>query len=208
VRDEIEAIDLPPGYEMEWDGEYDSIRTALLGLVPGIVPALVIILVILVALFNSVRPAIVMGLVIPFALIGITAILLPTQTPFGFMAVIGALSLVGMMLKNSIVLIDEIRLNCDAGKSPYDATVLAGVSRVRPVMLAAATTVLGVIPLLQDAFWISMSMTIRAGLAVGTILTMVLVPTLYTIIYKIPSPHGSDSGHPPPQKNRLFGRFL
>ncbi|MEE8153943.1 MAG: efflux RND transporter permease subunit [Phycisphaerales bacterium] len=188
VIDEINAIELPPGFEMEWDGEYASTRGAQLSLIPGMIPSLVVVLIILVALFNSLRPAIVMGLVLPFAIIGVTAILLPTQTPFGFMALLGAMSLVGMMLKNSIVLVDEIRLNRDSGKSPYEATVLAGVSRVRPVVLAAATTVLGVIPLLQDAFWISMAMTIMAGLAVGTILTMILVPTFYTIIYRIPSP--------------------
>ncbi|MHC5028789.1 MAG: efflux RND transporter permease subunit, partial [Planctomycetota bacterium] len=188
VLDEINAIELPPGYEMEWDGEYASTRTAQLSLVPGMVPTLVIILIILVALFNSLRPTIVMGLVIPFALIGITAILLPTQTAFGFMALLGAMSLVGMMLKNGIVLLDEIEQHRAAGKSPYDATILAGVSRVRPVVLAAATTVLGVIPLLQDAFWISMAMTIMAGLTVGTVLTMVLLPTFYTIVYRIPTP--------------------
>ena len=118
----------------------------------------------------------------PFALIGVTAILLPTQVPFGFMALLGAMSLVGMMLKNGIVLIDEIRLNEAAGQSPYEATVMAGVTRLRPVVLAALTTVLGVIPLLQDAFWVSMAMTIMAGLTVGTILTMVLVPVLHTIV--------------------------
>ncbi|MHC5115023.1 MAG: efflux RND transporter permease subunit [Planctomycetota bacterium] len=188
VVDQFEAMELPPGYEMEWDGEYASTRTAQLSLVPGMVPSLILILVILVALFNSLKPAIVMGLVLPFAIIGVTAILWPTQTPFGFMALLGAMSLVGMMLKNSIVLLDEIRLNVEQGRSPYDATVLAGVSRVRPVVLAAATTVLGVIPLLQDAFWISMAMTIMAGLAVGTMLTMILVPVFYTIVYRIPSP--------------------
>jgi multidrug efflux pump subunit AcrB len=188
VIDAIEAIELPPGYEMEWDGEYASTRTAQLSLVPGMIPALVVVLILLVALFNSLRPALVMGLVLPFALIGVTAILWPTRTPFGFMALLGAMSLVGMMLKNGIVLIDEIRLNVASGKTPYDATILAGVSRLRPVVLAAATTVLGVIPLLQDAFWISMAMTIMAGLTVGTVLTMVLVPVLYAIIYRVPSP--------------------
>ncbi len=188
VIDQINEIELPPGYEMFWDGEADSTLTAQLSLVPGMVPAFVIMAIIIVALFNATQPALVIALAIPFALIGVTAILLPTQTPFGFMALLGAMSLIGLMIKNSIVLIDEINANGLAGKSPYEATVEAGVSRLRPVILGAATTVLGVIPLLQDAFWVSMAMTIMAGLTVGTAITMVLVPTLWATVKKIPSP--------------------
>ncbi|UCC31893.1 MAG: efflux RND transporter permease subunit, partial [Phycisphaerales bacterium] len=190
VFDEFEAMkrELPPGYGMFWDGEYDSTRRAQVSLIPGIVPAGVLMTLIIVALFNALRPPLIIGLAIPFAIIGVTAILLPTQTPFGFMALLGAMSLVGMMIKNSIVLLDEIRDNLAAGISPYESTVQAGVSRVRPVMLAAATTVLGVIPLLQDAFWVSMAMTIMAGLTFGTVLTMVLVPVLYAALHRIPAP--------------------
>ena len=98
------------------------------------------------------------------------------------------MSLAGLMSKNAIVLIDEINANLAAGKSPYDSTVEAGMSRVRPVALGAVTTVLGVMPLLQDAFWVSMAMTIMAGLTFGTILTMVLVPVLYATLHRIRSP--------------------
>ncbi len=188
VIDEIEAMELPPGYSLFWDGEYESTLTAQLSLVPGMVPAVVVMAVIIVALFNALRPALIIALAIPFALIGITAILLPTQTPFGFMALLGAMSLAGLMIKNAIVLMDEINANLAAGKSPYDSTVNAGMSRVRPVVLGAATTVLGVVPLLQDAFWVSMSMTIMAGLTFGTVITMVLVPVLYATLHRIPSP--------------------
>ncbi len=188
VIDKFEVLELPPGYDMFWDGEYDSTRRAQLSLVPGMVPSLVLITIIIVALFNALRPPLIIGLVIPFALIGITGILLPTQTPFGFMALLGAMSLAGMMIKNSIVLLDEINANLAAGISPYESTVQAAVSRLRPVVLAALTTVLGVVPLLQDAFWVSMSMVIMAGLTFGTVLTMVLVPVLYAAVYRIPSP--------------------
>jgi len=188
VIDQINAIELPPGFEMFWDGEADSTLTAQLSLVPGMVPAFVIMAIIIVALFNATQPVIVIALAIPFAVIGVTAILLPTQTPFGFMALLGAMSLIGLMIKNSIVLIDEINANGRAGKTSYQATLEAGVSRLRPVILGAATTVLGVIPLLQDAFWVSMAMTIMAGLTVGTVITMVLVPTLWATLHKIPSP--------------------
>ena len=188
VIDQLEAIELPPGYSLRWDGEYDSTTRAQLSLIPGSVPALVVMTLIIVALFNAVMPSVIITLTVPFALIGITAIFWPTQTPFGFMALLGAMSLVGLMIKNSIVLLDEIEANKAGGLAPYDATVAAGMSRVRPVALGAATTVLGVVPLLQDAFWVSMAMTIMFGLAFGTVLTMVLVPTFYATLNRIPSP--------------------
>jgi multidrug efflux pump subunit AcrB len=186
--DQLEAIKLPPGYSLRWDGEYDSTTRAQLSLIPGGVPALAIMTLIIVALFNALVPSAIITLTVPFALIGITAIFWPTQTPFGFMALLGAMSLVGLMIKNSIVLLDEIEANKRAGLTPYDATVAAGLSRVRPVALGAATTVLGVVPLIQDAFWVSMALTIMFGLAFGTVLTVVLVPTFYVTLNRIPSP--------------------
>jgi len=110
------------------------------------------------------------------------------DVPFGFVALLGAMSLAGMMLKNGIVLLDEINLNLSLGKAPYDAVMDSAASRLRPVALAAATTVLGVIPLLQDAFWIGLSVVIMVGLTFGTLLTMVLLPTLYCTLYRISSP--------------------
>jgi multidrug efflux pump subunit AcrB len=98
------------------------------------------------------------------------------------------MSLSGMMIKNAIVLLDEINAQMAAGKDRYSAVVEAAVSRMRPVGLAAATTVLGVIPLLQDVFWIGMAITIMAGLTVGTVLTLVLMPVLYTIFFGVRSP--------------------
>ena len=111
-----------------------------------------------------------------------------TGAAFGFVALLGAMSLAGMMIKNSIVLLDQVNIELEAGRSPYEAIVTAGVSRVRPVALAAATTVLGVIPLFPDTFWVGMAVTIMAGLTFGTTLTMVLVPTLYALLYRVPFP--------------------
>ena len=186
--DKFEAMELPEGFGLKWDGEYDSTMRAQLSLLPGLIPSVVIMSFIIVALFNAIRPLLIMGLTVPFALIGITAILLPTQTPFGFMAMLGAMSLVGLMIKNSIVLLDEIEVNKKGGMTPYDATVAAGVSRVRPVVLGAATTILGVIPLVQDAFWVSMALTMMFGLLFGTIITMMLLPTFYATLYRIVAP--------------------
>jgi multidrug efflux pump subunit AcrB len=188
-----EAIELPPGYALFWDGEYDSTMRAQLSLLPGMIPAFTIMILIIVALFNAIRPPLVMMLTVPFAIIGITAILAPTQIPFGFMAMLGAMSLVGLMIKNSIVLLDEISANKARGLSDYDSTISAGISRLRPVILGAATTILGVIPLIQDAFWISMALTMMFGLLVGTMLTMLLVPTFYATLYKIRAPAEKDS---------------
>ena len=123
--------------------------------------------------------------VIPFVAIGITAGLLVTGVPFGFVALLGAMSLVGMMIKNAVVLLDQINLYLEEGMNRYDAIIEAAVSRLRPVALAAGTTVLGVIPLLQDVFWIGLAITLMAGLSFGTLITMFLVPVIYSILYRV-----------------------
>jgi multidrug efflux pump subunit AcrB len=188
VLGEFNDIDIPPGYRLEWQGEYDSTRDAQVSLIPGLLPAVGLMIFIVVALFNAYRPTLIIFITIPFVMIGITWGLLGTGAAFGFVALLGAMSLSGMMIKNAVVLIDSINENLGAGMGPYDAVVESALSRLRPVLLAAATTVLGVIPLLQDVFWISMAVTIMAGLAFGTILTMVLVPVFYTTFHRIPSP--------------------
>lgn len=186
VVEAFEAIELPPGYRLDWDGEYWSAKQSQEALAPGIVPAVVVMLFLLVALFNGFRPMIICIGVIPFVMIGITGGLLMTQTPFGFIALLGAMSLSGMMIKNAVVLLDEVNANLGRGLTPYQAVVEAAVSRLSPVVNAAGTTVLGVLPMLQDVFWVALAVTIFFGLIVGTILTMVMVPTLYALLYRIP----------------------
>ena len=184
----FEAIELPPGYRLEWGGEYETQRDSMAALVPGIVPTVVIMVFIIVLLFNAYRPPVIIFAVIPFAFIGIAAGLLVTGAAFGFMALLGAMSLSGMMIKNAVVLLDQVNLNLAEGMKPYDAIVESAVSRLRPVANAAATTIFGMAPLLTDVFWYSMAITIMAGLLFGTILTMVVVPVLYATLYRIPSP--------------------
>ena len=186
VLEKFNDIKLPPGYRLDWDGEYWSAKQSQDALTPGIVPAIVVMLFILVALFNSFRPMIICMLVIPFVIIGITGGLLLTQTPFGFIALLGAMSLSGMMIKNAVVLLDEVNSNIGRGLNPYDANIEAAVSRLSPVVNAAGTTVLGVLPMLQDVFWVALAVTIFFGLIVGTLLTMVMVPTLYALLYRLP----------------------
>lgn len=188
VAQAFEDIELPPGYDLFWDGEYKSTLDAQQSLLPGLIPAVAIIFFIIVYLYNDFRPLLIVVLTIPFIFIGIAPALAAAQVPFGFVAMLGAMSLAGMITKNAIVLLDEINAGRAAGLVPYDAVVEAAVSRLRPVLLAAGTTVLGVIPLLQDVFWVGMSITIMAGLTAGTILVLVLVPVLYATFYRIASP--------------------
>jgi multidrug efflux pump subunit AcrB len=177
--------ELPAGYKMEWGGEYENSAKSQKSLLPGVVPAVAIMLLIIVGLFNAIQPALIIALTVPFAIVGMTAGLLATGTPFGFVALLGAMSLSGMMIKNAIVLLDEVNVNLAAGKSQYDAVILATLSRLTPVFLAAATTVLGVIPLLSDIFWVGLAVTVMAGLTIGTAFTMIAVPVLYATFYRV-----------------------
>ncbi len=190
VLTEFEKLEseLPPGYKLEWGGEFESSRDSQQSLIPGMVPAAVIVALIIVGLFNAFRPPLIILCVIPFAAIGITVGLLVTGHSFGFLALLGAMSLAGMMIKNAIVLLDQIDIELAEGKTPYQAVIDSAVSRLRPVVLAAATTVLGVIPLLQDVFWVAMAVTIMFGLAFGTVLTMILLPVLYATFFKLRPP--------------------
>ena len=192
VVDAVESLELPPGYTMEWGGEYEDTVNAQAGLIPGVIPAVAIMVLIVVALFNALRPPLIIFMVIPFIVIGITPGLLVTGAAFGFVALLGAMSLSGMMIKNAVVLLDEVNVNLAAGTAPYEAVVQAALSRLRPVVLAAATTVLGVIPLLPDLFWVGLAVTIMAGLTVGTILTMVLVPVFYATLHRLRAPQLTD----------------
>ena len=188
VINKFESIQAPPGFILEWGGEKEDTADSQASLIPGIIPAVALMAFIIVALFNAFKPPLVIVMTIPFALIGITIGLLGSGAAFGFVALLGAMSLAGMMIKNAIVLLDQVNINLREGAEPYTALIDAAVSRLRPVVLAAATTVLGVIPLLKDVFWIGMAVTIMAGLAFGTILTMVLVPVFYATLYRIPVP--------------------
>ncbi len=187
VRPLIEAIDLPPGYTLEWGGEYEDSADAQAGLTANLPGFFVIMILITVMLFNSLRQPLIIWFCVPLALIGVTAGLLLMRQPFGFMALLGFLSLSGMLIKNAIVLIDEIKLQAGENPNLLAAIVNSGVSRLRPVAMAASTTALGMIPLLFDAFFVSMAVTVIFGLLFATVLTMVVVPVLYAILYRVPS---------------------
>ncbi|KPK55037.1 MAG: hypothetical protein AMJ63_01155 [Myxococcales bacterium SG8_38_1] len=180
----VEALPFPPGYYVEWGGEYESQTEAQAALFAPIPMFVGIMVVIVIGLFNAIRQPLVIWLTVPLALIGVTGGLLVTGQPFGFMALLGFLSLSGMLIKNAIVLVDEIDLQVKSGKPIYPAILDSGVSRLRPVAMAAATTILGMIPLFGDAFFIAMAVTIVFGLLVATVLTMLVVPTFYAIFFR------------------------
>jgi len=183
LRPQVEALELPSGYTLEWGGEYEDSAKAQ-GALSASLPTFILIMVLVtIALFNSLRQSAVIWLNVPLALIGVTVGLLATHQPFGFMALLGFLSLSGMLIKNGVVLVDEINLQ-SATKDTFDAIVDSAASRLRPVAMAASTTALGMIPLLFDAFFVSMAITIIAGLMFGTVLTMFVLPVLYSIFYR------------------------
>jgi len=141
--------------------------------------------VILVCLFDSIRRSCIIFLLLPLIVMGVTAGLLLTGQPFGFMAILGFLGLSGMLIKNAIVLIDQIELDLAEGKPPYKALLDASVSRMRPVIMAAGTTILGMAPLVTDPLYAAMAVTIMGGLFGGTFLTLIVVPVLYGIFFRI-----------------------
>ncbi|KGJ23583.1 efflux RND transporter permease subunit [Paracoccus sanguinis] len=188
VRAQVEALDLPPGYRLAWGGEVEDTAEAQGALGASLPPGFLIMLVISVLLFGKLRQPAIVWLVVPMSVCGVVAGLLATGLPFSFTALLGLLSLSGMLMKNAIVLIEEIDLRIDEAGTDGDrltAIVEASVSRLRPVFLAAATTILGMIPLLSDAFFASMSVTIMGGLAFATVLTLVAVPVLYALFFRI-----------------------
>jgi multidrug efflux pump subunit AcrB len=142
---------------------------------------------IVIALFNSIRKTLVIWLTVPLAVIGVTAGLLLFDQPFGFMSLLGLMSLSGMLIKNAIVLIDQIDVESGSGKAPFRAVIDSGVSRLIPVSMAALTTILGMLPLVQDAFFVSMAVTIMFGLGFATVLTLIVVPVLYAIFFNVKS---------------------
>jgi multidrug efflux pump subunit AcrB len=187
-RPKVEAIELGPEYELEWWGEYRDSSRAQAGIAASLPFFLLTMVLVVIALFNALRQPLAIFLCVPLSLIGVTLGLLVTGQPFGFMALLGFMSLSGMLIKNAIVLIDEMEIQKKQTDSPYQAVVESGVSRLRPVSMAALTTALGMVPLLFDAFFIAMAVTIIFGLIVATVLTMVVIPVFYAVLFKIPAP--------------------
>ncbi|EGJ19320.1 AcrB/AcrD/AcrF family transporter (plasmid) [Cereibacter sphaeroides WS8N] len=183
VKAPLEAMELPPGYGFEWGGEYESQQDAQGNLGKVLPVSLLAMIVTSILLFGKLRQPLLIWLLVPMAINGAAIALLATGMPFSFTALLGLLSLSGMLIKNGIVLVEEIDIVRGEGARMEDAIVRASSSRVRPVILAAATTILGMIPLLWDAFFSSMAVTIMGGLGFASILTLIAVPVFYYMFF-------------------------
>jgi multidrug efflux pump subunit AcrB len=176
-----------PGYYMAWGGEAEDSARANANLAGSIPMFFGLMVLIVLVLFNSIKKTLILWLTVPLALIGVTTGLLSFSQPFGFMALLGLMSLSGMLIKAAIVVLDEIDVLIGQGKEPLEAVLQSGVSRLIPVCMSSGTTMLGMIPLFGDAFFVSMAVTIVIGLGFSTLLILIFVPVLYAIFYKVPN---------------------
>lgn len=185
VTQTIEEMPLPSGYQMEWGGELESSREAQESLGRQLPLSLIIMVTVSVLLFNAVRQPLIIWLLVPMSVNGVSLALLGTGMPFTFTALLGLLSLSGMLIKNGIVLVDQIDIERrdNPSRALRDSIVVASASRLRPVVLAAATTILGMIPLIWDAFFQSMAVTIMGGLAFASVLTLIAAPVFYYVFF-------------------------
>jgi multidrug efflux pump subunit AcrB len=193
VREKIEAIKLPSGYSFEWGGEYEDSGKARAALAQPVPLFLAMMVFIVVCLFNSARTTLLIWLIMPLALVGVTTGLLLTGLPFGFMALLGTLALAGELIKNQIVVISKIGNETEKGKAPYQAILDGCTSKLRPVCMVVLTTVLGSIPLLTDPFFGAMAVCIIFGLLFAAVLSLLVMPVVYAMFFGI---HEEDTATP------------
>jgi multidrug efflux pump subunit AcrB len=186
----IETLDLPPGYHWEMGGELESSEQAQERLFATFPLAGFLIVFLLVWQFNSFRRAGIILLTIPMAFVGAIVGLLITGAPFGFMSLLGLLSLAGIITNNGIIMIDSIETNRRTGAGTYDAIVSAALSRFRPILMTSITTIPGLLPLIvwKDPLFYSMAIVISFGVAVGTVLTLGVVPVMYSLLFGASAP--------------------
>lgn len=187
IAREIEKIKLPNGYKMSWKGEKAASDRSMKYLFANFPLAIILMIGLLILLFKDYRKPFIIFCTIPMVFVGVILTMLLTGKQFTFVAIVGALGLIGMIIKNGIVLIDEINLELSEGMNPYDALINSSMSRLRPVMMASMTTVLGMIPLLTDAMFGSLAVTIMGGLLFGTVITLLFIPVLYALCFGINS---------------------
>ncbi|QYJ08332.1 efflux RND transporter permease subunit [Qipengyuania flava] len=187
LRPQIEDIPLPDGYALTWNGEFGDSAEANESLAGTLPLGFLAMVLTVIVLFNALKQPLVIWLIVPLALIGVVFGLLLTNTAMEFMAILGLLSLSGLLIKNAIVLVDQMDLEIAEGKPRFDAVLDSAASRVRPVMMGSLTTVLGVIPLFLDAFFKSMAVVLVFGLTFATVLTLIILPVFYAKAFGITS---------------------
>ncbi|MGO2101665.1 MAG: efflux RND transporter permease subunit [Psychroflexus halocasei] len=185
ILKDIESIELPTGYTMSWQGEYKASTQSTEYLFKNFPLAIILMIAVLILLFKDYKKSIIILLCIPLILIGVVFGMLLSGKEFGFVAIVGILGLIGMMIKNGVVLMEEIGEQLSSGKDPMIALLDSSSNRLRPVMMASVTTILGMIPLLNDALFGSLAVTIMGGLLVGTLIILLFIPTLYAIFFGI-----------------------
>lgn len=185
IAKDIEKIKLPEGYSLSWEGEKKASDQSMKYLFNAFPMAIVTMILILIMLFKDYKKPAIIFLCIPLILVGVIPTVLISGKAFGFVAIVGVLGLIGMMIKNGIVLMDEINLEIEQGIEPREALINSSKSRLRPVMMASLTTILGMIPLVPDAMFGSLAVTIMGGLFVGTLITLIFIPVLYALFFKV-----------------------
>ena len=195
IRPQIDAIPLPDGYRLKWEGEAGDSADANSSLASTIPLGLLAMVLVVVVLFNAVRQPIVIWSIVPLAIVGVVVGLVLTQTPLEFMGILGLLSLSGLLIQNSLVLVDSADEMIADGMPRFDALVESAASRLRPVTMGAFTTVLGILPLYFDAFFKSMTVVLAFGLTFATLITLLVTPVLYALLFRISK---DETANPPP----------
>ncbi len=185
IAEKIEKMELPEGYSLSWEGEKKASDQSMKYLFNGFPICIVFMILILVMLFKDYKKPTIIFCCIPLVVIGVMPVVMLTGKPFGFVAIVGVLGLIGMMIKNGIVLMDEITLEISQGIPLRVALVQSSKSRLRPVMMASLTTILGMIPLVPDSMFGSLAVTIMGGLFMGTLITLIFIPVLYSMFFKV-----------------------
>jgi multidrug efflux pump subunit AcrB len=179
---------LPPEYKVVPGGTVEESAKSTASVAAAVPVALMVMLIVLMIQLQSFNRLFLVLSVAPFGLIGVVAALLLSGKPLGFVAILGVLALVGMIVRNSVILVDQIRVEMEHGRHPWDAVVEATSHRFRPILLTAAAAILGMIPIAPTVFWGPMAYAIMGGLAVATVITLVFLPALYVAWFRVHEP--------------------
>jgi multidrug efflux pump len=184
---------LPLGYRLEVGGAVEESAKGGDSVAAGMPLFVLTVLTVLMMQLQSLARTAMVVLTAPLGMIGVTFALLAFGQPFGFVAMLGTIALSGMIMRNSVILVDQIRQDREAGRSPWEAIVESAVRRFRPIVLTAAATIVAMIPLSDSAFFGPMAVAIMGGLTVATLLTMLFLPALYAAWHRVKP----DAGGPP-----------
>ena len=185
VSAKIEQLHLPDGYTLTWEGEKSASEESMKYLFANLPLGIILMISILIMLFKDYKKPLIILCCLPFIIVGVVIVMLLTGKVFNFVAIVGTLGLIGMLIKNGIVLMDEINSLINDGVEPSTALMDSAQSRLRPVMMASLTTILGMIPLLPDAMFGSLAASIMGGLLFSTVITLLFIPVLYALFFHI-----------------------